>query len=377
MASEEYYDASYAGMFDESTLDRKMWDFMESNMEDMVEKMFTSRKFREVTDQLRYQEESIHKLSKENELLRKRLAIAEGAITRSELKVQRLEDKVTYLTSRSMRDNIIIKNMAENDKEDPSLLKTMIRSFLVSDLKINERDMESIVLERYHRFGRKVQGRARNIVVKLNSRGKEIVMAHLKNLDRNNKIKVSQQLPPEVQAKRNKLWPQFKEAKNQGKRVTWKQDQLVVDGRVREAPQDKNTDINKDPAEAATKLKLRHTAVSTKDGSHYQGHSVSIASTDDVIPAVKALCSDVRVAGASHVLYAYRVGNDQQSFHNWEDDGEWGGGRMIMEAIQDNKLFNQLICVTRWGRGENIGVSRFGTIKELANQTINAIQGKS
>lgn len=206
----------------------------------------------------------------------------------------------------------------------------------------------------------------RYIVVKLNSRGKSIVMANIKYLRKESKLRITEQFPPEIHAGRDKLWPMFVEAKQQGKQTRWNQDQLQIDGRSIKPPTDKVTDINMDMTLTATKLKPKHTAVITREGSHFQGHVVHISSKDDVVPAIKALCADTRVAGATHVMYAYRVGTERYSIHNWEDDGEWGGARWIMEAISSRNVYNRLICVTRWYGGKHMGRARFETIKEMA-----------
>ncbi len=207
----------------------------------------------------------------------------------------------------------------------------------------------------------------------MNSRGKTVVMRHLKNLNRDSAIRITDQFPPEVHANRDKLWPMFVDAKRQGKQTRWNQDKLQIDGRTHKPPKDTNKDINLDTTEAAMKLKAKHTAVITKENSHFQAHTVNISSTDDVIPALKALCADTRIAGASHVMYAYRVGTQQHFVHNWEDDGEWGGGRWIMGAIQQHNVYNQLVCVTRWYGGRNMGKARFDTIKELANMAMEGL----
>ena len=92
---------------------------------------------------------------------------------------------------------------------------------------------------------------------------------------------------------------------------------------------------------------------------------------DDVVPAITALCKDTRVAGASHLMYAYRVGNKDLFISNFEDDGEFGAGKKIMEAMDRNDVFNKLICVTRWYNGKHLGPSRFDTIRNLALDAID------
>ena len=138
MSSEDAMEAIYEEMYDQSTVSRRddIYDCVQANLEDLAEKLMSSQKMREITDQLQCQESHIAKLSTENENLRKRLAIAEGAVTRSELKIRQLEDKVTDLTCRSMRDNLIIKNMKESDNESTSSLDANVKKFFSCELKI-------------------------------------------------------------------------------------------------------------------------------------------------------------------------------------------------------------------------------------------------
>ena len=71
-------------------------------------------------------------------------------------------------------------------------------------------------------------------------------------------------------------------------------------------------------------------------------------------------------------MYAYKVGTENQSIHNFKDDGEWGGVLHIMDAIQKKHVYNRLICITWWYGGQHIEPVRFDIIKDLADQ---AIQG--
>ena len=96
-----------------------------------------------------------------------------------------------------------------------------------------------------------------------------------------------------------------------------------------------------DTPELALNLQAKHTPIVTKDKSLFQAHgtSVKIASPDEVVLAIKALCADATIAGATHLMYAYRVGTENQSIHNFEDDSEWGGARH-MDTIQKKNVYN-------------------------------------
>ena len=342
-------------------------EFLRDNAGMVIQKIMSSNEWK---DSMQAHEDSIMALSEENRELRNRLAIAEGALTRCEITMRKLEEKVVDLTSRSMRDNLIIKNVSEEQNEKDTDIEQKLRTTLRSELNIPEQEMKSISIQRAHRVGKQSRDRPRNIVAKLNSKGKSVVMRHLRNLNKQSKVKITEQYPPEIHANREKLWPMFLEAKKQGKAARWQADKLHIDGRVHHPPKDRNRDINLDTVEEALKLKTQHTAVTSKNGNHFQAHVVDISTTDQVIPAIKALCADSRIAGASHVAYAYRTGRESYSISNYQDDGEWGAGKRIMEGIKNSNSYNILVCVTCWYGGSLMGPSRFDVIKELSNEAI-------
>lgn len=344
-----------------------LWNFIRENSGAIVQKIVMTNEWR---DNVQAYEDNSKALEEENKELRHRLAIAEGTILRCEKAIRRLEDKVTDITTRSMRENILIKNIEEPQNEREFDVEEKVLSTLKTELQIPDSEMEKITVERAHRIGKPTRDRARHIVAKLNCKGKRITMKHLKNLNKSSKVKITEQFPPEVHANREKLWPIFIEAKQRGKATRWSADKLQVDGRTINPPKDSNKDINLDVTEEAMKLEVKHTALTSKNNNHFQAHTVDIQSVDQVIPAVKAMCSDSTIAGASHVAYAYRVGTESHSISNWDDDGEWGAGKKIMECIRNNNSYNILVCVTRWHGSQTLGPVRFEIIKDLSNTAI-------
>ena len=341
------------------------------NTGSIIDQVLTSERFQNIVAQIEWQEDRIKALEEENKSLRKRIAVIEGSVTRTELTTNKLEERVVDLATRSMRDNIIVKNVTEANGETSQDLEKKVVAIFKDVLKVKTDDLAQIKIERIHRVGKQVNGRSRNVVVKINPKGKDIVIQHIKNIPKDHKIRVTDQLPPETHAKREKLWPLFIEAKREGKQAKWRQDTLHIDGRPVRLSVDRNNDINLDTTEAAMKMTVRHTSIQSRDNTHFQGHIVDLASKDDVIPALKALRSDSRVAGATHCIYAYRVGTERLNTHNWEDDAEWGGGRCVMETIQKHNVYNKLICITQWCGARRLGQVRFDIIKELSESTLN------
>jgi hypothetical protein len=345
----------------------QFWDFLRGNSQEIVSRIVASAGWHQyIADR----DDTVKELREENKLLRQKLAVTEGTVTRCELQVQKLEEKITDLTCRSMRDNIIIKNINETEGEFGDVLENKVLGVLQKELHIPSAEMSKLIVERVHRTGVLMEDRIRNVIAKLNSKGKSVVMSHIKNLDKNSPIKINEQFPPQVHANRDKLWPVYLEAKKQNKKARWNVDQLQIEGKTLKPPVDKRTDINLDVTEESLKLVVKSTAVTTKKNTHLQGHTVEITSMDDVVPALKALCSDTRISGASNVMYAYRIGSDRHSLHNWEDDGEFGAGKRIMEAITGNNIYNKLVCVTKWNGSQYIGPDRFDMIKERSEAAI-------
>ena len=235
---------------------------------------------------------------------------------------------------------------------------------------MNEPEVQTIQIERAHRTGSIIPGKTRNIIAKLNPKGKTLIQRNMKNLNEESKIKVTDQIPPETQEKRNKLWPQFIQAKREKKSAKFINDKLLIDNKIVLPPVDRNRNITRDITDEAIQMQWKNTEVTTYNGNHFQGHTVDIKNEDDVVPAMKALVADSRVSGAAHVMYAYKAGSSSYYISNWTDDGEWGSGRILMNILEENNVFNKILCVTRWTGQNQLGRKRFELIKELGEKAI-------
>ena len=348
---------------------------MEQNWSMFVEKLQQSSFWKEHEYSLNSMEKDIDALRKENTALRQRFMLTEGRLTRAEKKLDEAQEKILDLTTRSMRDNLVIKNVEEKKGESEEQIKGTLTSIFKDRLKLTDEDLQSVQIDRAHRVGkpRKPGSRPRNIVAKLSSKGKSTIMSKIKLLERksDNDIRISEQFPPEVHARRNKLWPLFIQAKQTGQQAKFNVDKLIVDNKLMNSPQDKVKDINLDVTGTSMSMKPKNTAVMTMDRSHFQGHIVPIKSSDEVIPAIQSLGKDQRVAGSTHIMYAYRIGDERYNISNWDDDGEFGAGRVIMNALDSKQFYNHLVVVTRWYGGQHLGPSRFDHIKKMAHDAMS------
>ena len=129
--------------------------------------------------------------------------------------------------------------------------------------------------------------------------------------------------------------------------------------------------LNVNVKEIATQLKKTTCPPKTYDGSTFQGHKVALGGQDDVIPALHRIYADSRVGRADHNIYAYRLQSPSSHIvEHFEDDQEWGAGRVLLKELQDTQTINTLVCVTRWCGPKLLGPARFRHISEAASQAL-------
>ena len=353
-------------------------DFMDKfdcNFEAIMQRLSESPQWRVMEESMCSMEQDMDILKKENQVLRRRLLNAEGCLIRTEKKLKDAKEKILDLTVRSMRDNLVIKNVQESRGEN---LELKLKDILARKLKISEPEVKEMVVERIHRIGKPSRGSTpRKIVVKLSSKSKSKVMSNLKHLSKDDDIKINEQFPPEIHARRNKLWPQFTEAKRTGKEAKFNSDKLIIDNKTVNPPQDEVRDINLDIIGRSMELKPKHTPLVSVDRSHYQGHIVPVTCADDILPAIHALYQNHQVAGSTTLSYAYRIGNENRCESNFDDDEQWGAGRAIMQALDRTGNFNHLVAVSRWSSGGFQGQPKAGQIREVAEQAVKLVQNSS
>ena len=326
---------------------------------------------------LENQSQEVEDVKKVNDELRDRCLVLEGRLTRAEKEVGDLKEEMLLQQARSMKDNLKFFNIPEEEDEE---CEETLRNFLKVEMKVNAVNMNKIHFDRVHRIGAPQRQmtedglqRHRPIVAKFNPYvGKSIVLQHITKLDKKKGFGVNDQLPREMDERKKQLLPLYKQAKDNKKNPKWSMDKVVVGGEVRQVAKDKVRDINVDTTDQAINLqeRTRHSPPQNVDGSSFQGHAVDITNQDDIIPALHALYSDSRVARASHNIYAYRLKSGNGFIEHYEDDREWGAGRMLLELLKKNGRENELVCVTRWYGGKRLGRKRFDHISSAAKHAL-------
>ena len=144
---------------------------------------------------------------------------------------KKLQEKMTYLQSKSMRNNLIFTNLPEDENERSENTERKLRQVLVDKLKMAQDAVDNLKLERVHRMGIPRSRYSRNIVCKFSLfKDREEVRKRSSYLKGTNFF-VQEQFPSEIVEKRKLLLPKLKEAKRDGKKAWLSYDTLYVDGK--------------------------------------------------------------------------------------------------------------------------------------------------
>ena len=303
----------------------------------------------------------------ENSELRNYQMILEGRLSRAEKQVEEMKEQQLVDEARSMRDNLMFFNVKDGGPQENT--EETLRTFLRSEMKIEDNNMDKIRFDRVHRMGKYSNGSNRIIVGKFNpSEGKHIVFSHVHNLDAKKGFGVSEQLPRELAERKKQLIPSYKKARKEKKKVNWSLDKLVVEGQVKEVKKDKIKDVLLDVKEKTVELQplCHHSPTEKFKGNAFQGHSVPVECQDDIVPALHAIYANPRVASAKHNVYAYRIKTANGYLEHFEDDCEWGAGNKLLQMMRNEGVENMLVCSTRWYGGTHIGKARFDYCLKVA-----------
>ena len=121
-------------------------------------------------------------------------------MTQAQTKIKMQDEKILDLQSRSMRDNIVIRGISEDEKESWDTTRNKVVDFMKNELKIS--DANKNMIDRAHRLGVKTTGttKSRSIVAKFTtSDAKSAIFKNVKNLAGKHNFSIQEQLPAEIQ----------------------------------------------------------------------------------------------------------------------------------------------------------------------------------
>ncbi|CAG2251894.1 unnamed protein product [Mytilus edulis] len=138
-------------------------------------------------------------------------------------KIEKLKSNILDLQCRSMKNNLIFSGLAYNKNEN---CEAKLRNFIYEELQIEHH----IEFGNVHRFGKIGRNRAKPIVARfIYRRDLECVLQKAFRL-RGKPFSINEQFPAEVEARRKKLYPVMKQAKQDGNQVSLIRDKLFING---------------------------------------------------------------------------------------------------------------------------------------------------
>ena len=321
-----------------------------------------------LTTFLKQKDDEVEHLNACLESSQERTRFLEGRLCRVEKLLSDVKEDCLQQKVRSMKNNLMFYNIAESSEEGKSgAIRDVLLNVLQSELKMPKEIILSLQIEQIHRVGQKGTRYTRPIVARFSTFEEKVkVVNFIKNLDRSKKISIQIELPPELNKRKKKLWPMFKEARSSGKKVRWLGEKLTIDNKVVEAPKDFVRPLQVDMIENISKIKFRNGTPKLIRDSTFQGHISDVTSVEDIAPSLQVMFMDTRVARATHNTYAYRVLPDGKITEHYEYDGEWDAERRILKILQNKNLVNKLVVVSRWFGGQNLGPKRFEYIEAAA-----------
>ena len=305
--------------------------------------------------------------------LEKRLRLSEGLIAQLRTKLMQQDEEILDLKCRSMRENVVIRGIDETPGETWNDTREKVVSFVNNKLQVADFTVNDI--DRAHRLGKKSADHSRPIVAKINSAdAKSSLFQNVKKLsgEENKKFVIHDQLPPEVQERRKRLMPLFKQSKeNKTNKVSWSVDKLIVNGHVHSGKDDFQhinpvTDID-------DTIDVKHTDHKLEEGSTFIGHAAEISKTESVASVLANILQDQVLGTATHNIYAYRIGRSANIKEGCRDDGEHGAGSRLLKFLREANMTNAMVVVSRFFGGKHMGPRRFEVIQECAEQALELL----
>ena len=297
-------------------------------------------------------------------------------VTRSfgvtEAKISAASTKLDRIEADTTKGTMILKNLEENEDE----VKEQVYSFFAQKLKISSR-LEVITA---FRMGKEREDKKpRSIKFKLlDSNDINIIFQHVENLkgvknENGDRYMIQEFLTEKGTEVRN----HYRDLTSENRRlpvsyqteIMMKAGRIQVDGKdlhpVRAPPHGSAMCLTETQKAAVKPNQLWQGDPVTVESSVFTGYAIETDKFEELKDAYTFLRS--QHLDAAHIVCGYRLfGKKFAKLQNYSDDGEIGGGRVILNTLKDLKLFNTAVFVVRVRDHKNIGSKRFQAIEDAA-----------
>lgn len=125
-------------------------------------------------------------------------------------------------------------------------------------------------------------------------------------------------------------------------------------------------------------INVIHCSPVTEHKSVFQAHVSQLLSEDDLPAFLSSVRESRKGHLATHTMFAYRLRrNDGVMLNSFDDDGEKGGGKCMLNILIATDAVNVVVAVTRWFGGIKLGPARFRIIAHVTRDAIDVYRAST
>ena len=301
-----------------------------------------------------------------------------GRLTEANRHIRHLEEQMTDMQARSMRDNIIIRSKKSAYKETrDEKTEVTFKNFARDELKIPPILANKIKITRSHRMGK---GENRPIIAKvINDDDHKRLFGAAKALEGTNSS-ISKQLPPAVEERRLFGWPEYKKAKADGKNAKWDPSgKLFIEGdhaqRIDPVTLPEFSSYTSCTASAEVKVALSDPV--EKNGHKFRAIAANAQSLQAVRECKDYIIQSTVLSSVKHMPFSFRFQSDDNGIkENFDSDQDTFAGLDILKAMRKSKANDKVVFVAHWVEntsGHMNGKERADIICSATQQALAAL----
>lgn len=322
-------------------------------------------------------------LENQNDTLRREVDILKGVVHRQDIHISSLNNKVTFLTARSMEKNLVISGIEEFRNPVKENCRITVADFLREKMDLNgEPDIKSA-----YRIGVIVPDKPRQIVIRCTTPMKEWIQKNLGKLKgkRNQLGKgyfITTQLPEQWVENKRILKDEVNRVQN---KIDASEAHIPPNERSKVEVKKGRIHINNVPQKTLLQpptvlqlmdnsdqdyiddIKVVGSDLKTEKSSVFQAYAVPTRSLNDVRMAYKNIRQSN--SAANHVVAVFRCIEGD----GFVDDGEHGAGSRLLDKMIEQNYRKKSVFIVRTFGGTHIGPKRFDIMNKLMNQAITRL----
>ena len=292
--------------------------------------------------------QTIHKLQIDNHNLALSNKIILGRLIRTETKMDQMAAQITDLTTRSMRDNLIIKTSGQKYRaiknEDTS---AKFREFIRDELKVPDTDRMQIT--RAHRMGRGNEKYNSMMIAKLPYASDQQKIFDNISVLKGTELVITKQYPNVVEERRQFAWKAFKDAKAKGVKANFDSTGHLYINNEHMHQYDAMTIPPVSAAVAAAgpvNILWGRSDIEFVNEHALQAVIFKATDADGISEARDKLLADSEmIAGATHIPYAFRFASGAE---NYDSDHDHFAGTNILAAMRKLKITDAVAFVLHY-----------------------------